>query len=107
MTGNGRSRVQDLRAIAVVLGVTGVIASAGWSIVSWATGLQSVAKAAEEHHKLKEEHVKFETKEHAREREKAIGNVLQTQSAVLNEVKDDMKVLRQRTYELVQDKRGQ
>lgn len=52
MTSNGMRRVQDLKTISLVIGVTAALASAAWGIVSWAQSMKPRVEATADHEVL-------------------------------------------------------
>ena len=48
-SGNGMRRMQDLKTLSLIIGVTLALASAAWGIVSWAQSLKPRAEARSDH----------------------------------------------------------
>lgn len=108
MSPNNRSRLDDLKRLSLIIGITlGLAAIAGgiYRIVTWSAGLQTIAKAHSEHDDLKLES-KSALTAHELECDEQHHQVLEEIKEQRKEVVDDLKVLRQRTWELLQEKRN-
>lgn len=113
MSPNGRSRFEDAKRVAILVSLTlgfGAIAGGAYKCIAWAVGLQTVVDAKTQHKALRTHIRTRESKVHAKEQHDEIRkdfvDHLKAQTDTNHQILDELKTVRQRTWELVQKKRN-
>jgi len=87
-SGNGMRRMQDLKTLSLIIGVTLALASAAWGIVSWAQSLKPRAEARSDHEVLHRRITEVDKKtldaeQHVNRVEQTIGRDVKTIKCIL------------------------
>lgn len=100
---NGKSRVDDLKRVGIIISITlglGALAGGIFAAAAWASGMQTKALAEAQHEKIVQQVYTRTSKADFAEHKRVNGEKYDALNDTLKEIKGDLKVIRQRTWEL-------